>query len=234
MNEASDRRTLLARTICGSHLWHMNHPGSDTDYFTIYQIPTTDILSGILKGDGAHFHPDPLTKTDEASFEIGHVVSQLVRSNPNFVWGVLSPIVNIGGDELRRLREIVLRTPALTLVPPCLGMAHNQMRDVQHGITTDPYQIQKKRCAAIRVLRFAIHWCETGEPLFAPVSEAEATMETYNVLLERLDFAYRTSSLPKKVDDTLYREFLLDLRLKNLEDVAAVSASPRNSRGRRP
>ena len=98
---------ILFETVVGSHAWNMNKPTSDIDIFQIYQVPTKDILSGILR-QNSHFTKGE--DKDESRHEIGVVIEQLLKGNFNFVVGICSPIVNEDKyGYLKELREITIR-----------------------------------------------------------------------------------------------------------------------------
>jgi len=86
----SDREgRMLLRTEVGSHMWRMNRPNSDDDYFEVYLGSTRHILLGgsfrLTQGR------DELGRLDWSCHELGVMVEQLIKGNINFIIGVNSP-----------------------------------------------------------------------------------------------------------------------------------------------
>ena len=89
---------IIAKTTVGSHVWNMNHKGSDIDLFQIYVEPTRDILDGTAK-KRSYFKQ--IGEKDDAIHEVEKVVTLLLAGNINFIIGVLSPLVQTTLDEFR-------------------------------------------------------------------------------------------------------------------------------------
>src|SRR5437773_12079049 len=77
-------------TNVGSHMWQMNHPGSDVDLFVAVLAPTKSILRGEFNDQSQAEYSAPLDRQYHA---LGRIVAQLLRTNWNYLSGVMSPIV---------------------------------------------------------------------------------------------------------------------------------------------
>jgi predicted nucleotidyltransferase len=177
-------------TEVGSTMWHMERPDSDTDLFKAYIAPTYDILSGIGH-QNSHFGSDE--KTDIASHEIGVVVSQLIKGNVNFIWGVHSPIVvNDMYNALAQLREISA-APSSNCYPSIRGLArHNYTKYIIDR--KEPVEIWQKRINIIcRTLLFGINALERHEYQYVQVYDG-----TPELVVELMDMLER-----KKAETTL-------------------------------
>jgi predicted nucleotidyltransferase len=207
----SDR--IVLKTICGSHMWKMNHAGSDTDYWVMYAEPTESILDGtarILKGDTSF--EKQTEEYDVTSHEASHVVSQLLKGNINFICGAASPVAlydDAGYGE--QLRNLVLASPSKAVFDSIDGMAKkNFKRYVEKKDEDDP----KKWGQVARVVQFGITLLQTGKFEFHPYVGAVAS--DIEPLRERLKLALEASTLPERPDPEPFREWLLRLRLDTM------------------
>lgn len=201
-------------TKIGSHAWMMDRPDSDVDIFTAYIVSSEDILSGRNKGYGSHhFYGD----IDRVSHEIGKIVEQLIKGNINFLMGTLSPLIMFEQDDcLTALKDIVLehgQTKACTHSIRGLSV-HNYRKYVIGSDTAKEYPITKKCNLISRVLLFGINLLNGNGFEFKPVKRQ--TPEDVMNLLEEFDKTVVASELPDKTDPEPFREYLLDIRLREL------------------
>ncbi len=91
-------------TNVGSHMWQMNHPGSDVDLFVAVLAPTKSILRGEFNDQSKVEYSGP---TDKQYHELGRIVDQVLRNNWNYLSGVMSPIVVKDWTRLPELRRLV-------------------------------------------------------------------------------------------------------------------------------
>jgi len=201
----------LFTTTVGSHMWAMNHPGSDTDLFTVFQIPSKTILIGDKYKESRFIQNDG---TDIHMHEIGKVIEMLIKNNVNFVWGVTSPLF-VEGDEriYKELGEIARSLLSKQIYKPERGLAvHNYKKYIE-----TKKDVSKKRCNIIaRSIVFGIA-ALNGKIEY--ITTEGANPDTINVLLSELDAAYENSKLPECPDEDVVRkakEWLLDLRLQYL------------------
>ena len=100
--------TVLFKTIVGSKMWGQHRSDSDIDLFECYVFDSRSFLLGNTHDGG---HSSKKGNEDKDSFEIGHVVRQLQKGNVNFLWGVMSPKVQMANIDIEPnlwdLRKIV-------------------------------------------------------------------------------------------------------------------------------
>ncbi len=63
---------VLFRTVIGSHMWRMQHPGSDLDYFVGFAYPTEIFLRGYHPKE-SFFYASP--ERDEHYHEIEKIIA---------------------------------------------------------------------------------------------------------------------------------------------------------------
>lgn len=202
-------RNKLFTTNVGSHIWGMNRPLSDTDWFVVYLAPLDDIL--LQKRTKSYHEMDDNGALDMAIHEIGHVIHQLRKSNFNFIIGIMSPIeVSKGERHLEFLRNWVKNNISKNIYYSIKGLAMSNYEDTNNlGYLRN----QKKAKLVLRTLMFGIHLLRTGEFLFRPIV-ARVKAEHIDHYLAELDKAFEESNLPDSVTnyDEL-EEWLIGLRL---------------------
>ena len=102
----------LFRTVVGSHMWGQHHSKSDVDMFECYVFDSRSFLIGNRHDGGHHSEIEKEgIKIEKDTYEIGHVIRQLLKGNVNYLWGVMSPKVEMAArnisPSLWDLREIV-------------------------------------------------------------------------------------------------------------------------------
>lgn len=202
-------------TKVGSHLWGMEHEGSDTDLYSAYRVHTCDLLAGRIGDNGTHFSCDPVAGIDEQRHEVGVWVRQLMKGNVNYVWAVLSPKIVVDSPWLRRLDQIVKATASKAVVAPIKGMAYSAVRDL--GLPTHAGKELKKYGQAIRALRFGIAWCNGQGPRFADVVPESCCHEEFQRSMIEIDEACNESELPDRPEPEPFHRFLLDIRMDDLD-----------------
>ena len=204
----------LFTTNVGSHIWEMNTPLSDTDWFVVY-LATLDEILLQKRTKSYHKMEDGL---DMAIHEIGHVIHQLRKSNFNFIIGIMSPIeVSKGERHLEFLRDWVKNNISKNIYYSIRGLALSNYDEADydgHNCTgCGGIKNQKKARLVLRTLMFGIHLLRTGEFLFRPVGRdiKRVHIEYY---LKELDKAFEESNLPDYVTnyDEL-EEWLIGVRL---------------------
>lgn len=202
----------IFRTMVGSHMWGMQHEGSDTDYFVCYTAPAKTLLDGTAEERG--YLKSFVFKengNDIVYHEAGKVVEQLLKGNVNFLWGVMSPCMVVSNAWHEKLKQIVRKNMAKNCYHSIHGLAlHNYKKYIESG--KDP---SEKRCNTIvRTLGFGISILVRREFEFFPFMGA-----TPDDILRRigdLEKEHDASKLPEKPNDAEYREWLLSLRLAEL------------------
>lgn len=94
---------VLLKVIVGSQAHGLAGPDSDTDYRSVYALPTKDILSLGFKYKGSTWIEGETE--DNTAWEIGHFLSLAFQCNPTILEVFLSPMEesNEFGLELRNL-----------------------------------------------------------------------------------------------------------------------------------
>ena len=207
----------LFQTEVGSHMWSMETPESDHDIFTAYLIPTKTILRGekYLETLPQEKYMQYGTEYDETFWELGHLVDLLLKGNCNAIWAVCSPKVINGAGLLCDLRQIVQDNLSSSTYYSLMGMAQSQLRDV-----TERKLGQKGYRTAYRTLRFGVVLLRTGKLRFGPVLY-DVTFGMVQYAIKNLQEDYSTTChsrfLPENPNPEPFRQFLYDVRMKNLE-----------------
>ena len=100
---AANQMKELFVTNVGSHMWQMNHSGSDVDLFVAVLAPTKSILRGEFDDQSKVEYSGPM---DRQYHELGRIVDQVLRNNWNYLSGVMSPIIVKDWSRLADLRHL--------------------------------------------------------------------------------------------------------------------------------
>lgn len=213
---------ILFSTVVGSHMWEMNHEGSDRDIMTCVVFPTEDILSGRAEPKQFAMKHLPEKGLDIQTGEIGKWIDQLISGNVNYIWGALSPVVEVGSPDLHRLRRIVLYNRSKATLASVRGLAASAIAQA----ALKGWKGHKQFNIAMRTIGFGISWIRGSSTLFsyrpfvyvpdAPITP-QAMNGWYDAILRTLDIEEKKSLFPDRPDPTPFREFLLDLRLQHLD-----------------
>ena len=209
--EVTDMQTLF-ETIIGSHIWKMDHEGSDLDMFRCYISDTRDILLGKVP---KNIFEQPTSIVDLQISEIGTVISQLIRNNLNYLIAIHSPIVMFdNGGVLAKLRELSLKGLSKEAYNSTFGMC---MQNYKKYIETGK-DISEKRCNTIaRTAKFGCNLLANRTIAFEGISGS--TPEKLRTAIEELTFAKENSTLPDKCPIEIKEEFeelLVELRISDL------------------
>lgn len=199
---------IIGETIIGSHVWKMNHSGSDTDIFRIYQEPSISVLDGTAKK--ASFFEQGDTNEDIAIHEVEKVIIMLMNGNVNFIIGVMSPLVNKNSLDFQELRELYLSNISKNCYHSIKGMATSNYQKYGKLGKLD----EKKWNQITRLLKFGINIMDGRGIIFEPSSGGNE--ETFNKLMLELDESYKSSSLVENPIPDSYRIWLRDIRLGSL------------------
>lgn len=208
--------THLWRTTVGSHIWKMNHPGSDLDYFDCFAVSTRDILDGSIQPGTAHFKSSELE--DVQNHEVGKWVQELLKSNMNYIIGVHSPlVVDDQFGLLEALRDIARRNMAKNLAPSLNGMVTHNVNLYERRFTEESEweRLKRLKCCA-RHLKFGIAWMD-GRIEFEPVEDP--SLQDVRALQKEFTEAVAASKLPEKPLEQAYRNLLFDIRIRELQGV---------------
>jgi len=220
---------ILWWTNVGSHMWGMNHAGSDVDVYEVVQVPTRDILIGKAKtsfanrvetadnftsGDGG------TVKLDIQTHEIGNVVHQILEGNVNALWGVFSPIVLSVMDDgvLEGFRRAARMNLSKRTYKSLQGLAyHNLSKYVETG-----KDLSAKRLNIMaRTIQMGITLLTYGVIKFEKT--AVTTPEEVRGLILQMKMAYELSPLPETPEKPwILEEWLLTLRKQMLDSLRYV------------
>ena len=202
----------LFETVIGSHIWKMNHEGSDLDLFRCYISDTRDILLGKVP---QNTFDQAIPNVDVQISEIGTVISQLMHCNFNYLVAIHSPIVMFdNGNVLAKLRELSRRGLSKEAYNSIFGMC---MQNYKKYIETGK-DVSEKRCNAIaRTARFGYNLLTNNAMAFERASGF--TPEKLRAAIEELTVAKENSALPEKCPEEIKEEFeelLIELRIRDL------------------
>jgi len=120
---------IVWRSTVGSHMWGMNHAGSDFDIFEVIIQNTHEVLAGRqIRGGKEEKSDNP--PTDKTIYEIGHVVEQLQKGNINFLWGLVSPVsvyTEWGKGFQSELKKIVLDNLPKNFIHSITGLVRQNL-----------------------------------------------------------------------------------------------------------
>jgi len=219
----------LWTTIVGSHMWGMEHPGSDIDFREIYIADSEEFLIGKhRKYEGGEEIKSFDKKIDIVRYEIGHFIHQLIKGNCNYIWILMSPLIvgpnfdpcyyNIGEPKvLYELREIFMNNLSKACYHSIHGLA---VKNARKYLTKDKYsdKWKKKLKLIIRTLLFGINLISQKSIIFKYAKAVFPLKESdYYYWLHILEMVYYESDLPKKTDEKPFLDYLLKLRLRDLK-----------------
>ncbi len=205
---------VILKTRCGSHAWGMERPDSDIDYFTVYRTPTRDILRS-PSGERGHSIRNKQDEYDDMKHEVGFIAHMVTSGNINFVTGVMSPATEISTPEMTALRNILTKYPCKGIYHSCMGLSKSNFHKY---ILMRLEDTPKKRALIMRTLRFAIRAIEDGVYDFRVVKLGDTfTVEEMGDTFLKLKKAYEASTLRETYPKDLIQDWLLDVRLKDLD-----------------
>jgi predicted nucleotidyltransferase len=199
----------LFSTNVGSHMWHMDHPGSDIDLFIAVRVPTHLILRGEFNDRSRVEYSGEL---DKQYHEIGGVINQLLKNNWNYLSGVMSPIVVKKWEHLSELQRLTKMNYSKMAYHSIKGLAEHNYKKYVVNERDDSI----KRCNTIaRTVLMGCKLLREGKLEFNPVTATSP--KDIPKFISELDMAYKESSLPETpqyADDL--REFLYSIRMEEL------------------
>ena len=197
-------------------MWEMNHEDSDEDYFEIYLGDTKKLLMGKPEDDSTFMHSD---EVDIHKHEVGKVVNQLLKGNINFIVGVTSPLVTYACGEFIELRKMTIDNLSKNCYYSIKGMSkHNYQRyfeDEHSDVVKSKDEYTKKCNQIIRYLDFGIDLLSNKELNYKKVKDGN--VKEVKEKIDMLDEAFEESTLPEKVDEEPFRDYLYRIRLEDLK-----------------
>jgi hypothetical protein len=206
---------ILFETVVGSHLWGMEHEGSDIDIFRCILMDSKSVLKGGKVGNSNY---SEYGKIDMQVMELGHLIDLLSDNNYNAILYVMSPHVRFfNGNTLENLRSILTYEGLSKQVFHSihgLGVSNNR-KYIVSGLDASEH-----RCNIIcRSLQFGINLLNDGTVRFAKF-EGGTPAKVESLIIE-LEHAFDASKLPEKVPHSTkmrYSELLLGKRLEYLKE----------------
>jgi len=229
---------VLFKTIVGSKMWGQHRSDSDTDLFECYVFDSRSFLLGNTHDGG---HSSKKGNEDKDSFEIGHVVRQLIKGNVNFLWGVMSPKVimyrhmdqnifdlrKIVKDNLSKATTYSIRGFVIHNLKHWFGLKIKSIDSIEQYNRS--YIIVEKKLPRLipkdkkywkilntcaRTLDFGIKLLRDGKLDFDHPRGAVSPRDVL-LMLGELEQAYKESRLPEKSNPAPFEEFLLKIRKVN-------------------
>lgn len=212
----NSRMKTLFISCVGSHMWGMQSRESDIDLVMIYIAPTGSILRGerippTVRQEIADRCGEVY---DTLGWEVGHLIDQLIKGNVNAIWYVSSPLIIKPSNTQEELSLLVQANLCRETYQSLKGMAESQIKSEEKP-TKRP---GKGYRTALRTINFGIKLLKEGRICFKPVLHTPERGEVMERMLQ-LQEAYEFSRLPDLPDEEAFREFLLRLRLKEMEGV---------------
>jgi len=202
----------LFKTNIGSHMWKMNHPKSDIDVAAVYLMDSRDFLLGKrIKGKQIQHE-----EYDYTFYELSMVIEHLIKGNVNYLWAVMSPIIlSKYKSALQELRQIVSTNISKNCYNSISGLAkHNIYHFIEKG-DRESAKYKKKLNVIGRTLKFGINALTWGKFLFDKV-DIQSEDELWE-LKNKLDAAYKHSTLPEKPNPEPFEKYLIKWRLHKMK-----------------
>lgn len=206
-----DQMMELFVTNVGSHMWQMNHPGSDVDLFVAVLAPTKSILRGEFNDQSKVEYSGP---TDRQYHELGRIVDQVLRNNWNYLSGVMSPIIVKEWPRLTELRRLATMNYSKRAYHSIKGLAeHNYQKYI-----INERDDSVKRCNTIaRTIIMGSKLLREGIIEYRPITGTSP--KDIPKFIDELDLALKESTLPENPEhEDELREFLFDVRLSSLKE----------------
>jgi predicted nucleotidyltransferase len=209
------KRFELFRTNIGSHIWKMNHEGSDIDVAVVYLMSSRELLLGkTVKGKQT-----VSMEFDYTYNELGNVIGHLLKGNCNYLWMVMAPlIISEYRSALSELKQIVVTNLAKNCYHSINGLStHNLKHFIEQGDKKSP--MYKKKLNIIgRTLKFGINLLTWNKFIFEPYNY-DGPKPEYELwhLKSKLQDAYKDSNLPEKPNTEPFEEYSLKWRIYKLK-----------------
>jgi len=224
-------------------MWGQEHSQSDIDKFEVYIFDSRSFLLGD-RHDGGEKTKEIVNGVEEEtdSCEIGHVIKMLIKGNVNFLWGVMSPKLDLVTTNIDptvfNLRSVVYSNLSRATVHSIRGFAVHNLKH-WYGIVLDKvvsidgqviHVVVKRKVPRLfegdkkyhkiintcaRTLGFGIKLLSEGVLDFDnPIGAG--SVEGVIDLLNQLEMADWESALPEKPDPAPFEEYLLWTRISDL------------------
>ena len=211
---------IIFRCIIGSRAYGLDNEKSDTDYRGVYLPPAKDHWS--LYGVPPQLECD---ETQEVYWEIQKFIVLALKANPNILETLYTPLIEHCtplGEELIGLRSLFL---SKLVYQTFNGYVMSQFKKMQSDLKNRGKVKWKHVMHLIRLLLSGIQILETGE-LCVRVTEHkddlisirrgemdwDRTEQWRKQLHEKLESAFKSTSLPDRPDYETANDFLIRAR----------------------
>ena len=210
----NSRTNTLFINCVGSHMWNMQNGENDIDLVMIYIAPTRSILRGEripptirqeIAARGGEVY-------DTLGWEVGHLINQLIKGNVNAIWYVSSPLHVKPSPIQEELSLLVQANLCRETYQSIKGMAESQIKS-ETGASRKP---GKGYRTALRTINFGIALLSEARICFATVLHTPKAGEV-SEKMQQLEEAYESSLLPDLPDEDAFRDYLMRLRMLDLE-----------------
>ena len=195
------------------------------DLFDVYAVPTADILSiDVTRGSNLGCGTWNTTgNVDTCTQEIGKVVHMIIKGNVNYLVGVMSDIVVYQNDDFLDVlrKDVVEHGQTKACVPSIRGLAeHNYRKYIVGSDTARDYDIEKKCGVINRTLLFGINILEGNG--FHFIEAVDKTPASVRRMMSEFEEAVELSDLPEKTDPSVFRNYLLAVRLYDIKELLNI------------
>jgi len=205
----------------GSHLWKMNTPESDHDWYTCYAGSTRSLLHGIpIQPTKPCVHT---AENDYQFVEIGHCIQQLLKGNVNYLQMMTSPYIQKSpaysrtiGYEIDTLKTYIENTPVRNIWYSANGMSISQERDAD--ARAHVRDTQKSLRTAYRTLTFAQYVLMGYRYVYEPV-DFDVSHEDIAILRQYCQsiFDKNPNGIEESFDEAFMRQRLYTIRMEILD-----------------
>ena len=201
--------TELFKTIVGSQVWRMDTAESDLDIVTVRIEPTVDILRNTVNVKTIFI----AGLEDATSYEIGPFIEGLIKCNLNPITATLSPVPAVyeKGSYRYDLCRLIRNDVSKDIFNSTHGLGEGNYR--KYIIGRKETDNQKRINTICRTLQLGITALETGKIKF---ESYHGTVDEIPNLLREIQVARINSSLPEHSNPNPFREFLYNIRIKEL------------------
>lgn len=211
----------ILKVIIGSRAYDLHTEDSDTDFRSVYIIPTSRLLSvDMVRKYSVHKQTNG---RDDVEYEIGHFIHLALQSNPTILEIFTAPIVSCPtingwdtiktiGEELRELFPFVWSSKKVYAA--FKGYATSQRRQAE-VIRLSKQRIRKCYMAYIKTLIFGTSLLKDGcFPLPLPQDVKTLLLDIKNGVVSPYEYPKLSFKYEEALDDTYKKA---PLKVANIE-----------------
>lgn len=192
-------KTTILKTLVGSQAHHLARPDSDSDYRSVYVLPTSEILSLGYNYKGIHWNEGE--DQDNTAYELGHFLTLALKNNPSIMEVLVAPVeeIDMSGTMLLSMFPYIYE-PQLAF-NAFTGYANSQRKKL---LDNHMNRRNKFACAYIRTLYNLIDLLNTG------TFKLEVTDTHRLIILKQLKYS------------EFHNGFVIDLADKLVDDAKKI------------